>query len=84
LQLQPLPPQLLCPLPLLQALLQLPEEKLSLELKTTLEMLWQPPYEEQGLGLYLVAEEKEMVEDNQLLSLYSNSSPSYQLPIYKS
>jgi len=60
-------------------------------------MLWQPPYEEQGLGLHLAAEEEvaeeeeeEVVvvvvaaEDNQLLSLHSNLSPSCQPPIYKS
>ena len=95
LQLQPLPLQLLHPLLLLLPLPQLLEEELSLELKTTLEMLWQLPYEEQGLGLHLeeekvekeeeeVAEKKVVVaEDNQLLSLCNNLSQSHWLPIYE-
>jgi len=59
-------------------------------LKTALETLWQPPYEEQGLGLHLEEEEEEegeeevVVEDNQLLSLHNSSFLSHQLLIYKS
>jgi len=53
----------------------LEEEQLSPKLITTLETLWQPPYVEQGLGLQL-QEEVVVVEDNQLLSLCNNSSPS--------
>jgi len=82
---------------LLQLPLQHLEEQLSLELKTALEMLWQLLYVEQGLGLHLeeaeeaeeekmeeVEEEEVVVEDNQLLSLHNNLSPSYWPPIYKS
>jgi len=60
-------------------------------------MLWQLLCEGQSLGLHLeeveeveVAEEEEVVEgeeaeeeDNQLLSLCNNSSPSYWLLIYE-
>jgi len=64
---------------------------------TALEMLWQPLCNRQALGLLLeeaeeeVVEEEEAVEgeeveveDNQLLSLHNNSSPSRLPPIYKS
>ncbi len=93
LQLQPsphLPP--LLPLPQLPQ--YPPEEQLSPELKTTLEMLWQPLCEGQALGLHLAVEEEVVeeavegeeveVEDNRLLSLHSNSSLSPQPPIYES
>ena len=58
-------------------------------MKTALETLWQPPYEEQGLGLHLEEEEEEegeeevVVEDNQLLSLHNSSSPSHLPLIYE-
>ncbi len=60
---------------------------------TALEMLWQPLCNRQALGLLLeeAVEEEEAVEgeeveveDNQLLSLRNNSSPSWLPPIYKS
>ncbi len=96
LQLQPPHPHPLPLLPLLQLPLLLLEGPLSLELTTTLGTLWQPLCEGQALGLHLERKEEEEVveeaveakeaeeEDNQLLSLHSNSSPSHQPSIYES